>query len=155
MGKKCFEHTDALYVQKSVYRTEDKPLHRTIGSLELVGTFKARLVPTPLHWTGTSTADQVLRAPSSLTSNVSKDRASTTWMKLSSEDQGHSTWRFLTWCPPLAHRLGALCVHEVWWSTHFQGAQPQAFISTVQLGASLFPTVLQKFTWKIKSSALI
>jgi len=49
MGKKCFEHTDALYVQKSVYRTEDKPLHRTIGSLELVGTFKARLVPTPLH----------------------------------------------------------------------------------------------------------
>ena len=29
--------------------------------------------PTPLHWTGTPTADQVLRAPSSLLLGVSKD----------------------------------------------------------------------------------
>lgn len=65
------------------------------------------------------------------------------------------------WSTPLACRLQALWVcarRKNWLGTqilHFQEVQPQSFIGARQLEASLFSTALQKFSQKIKCSAII
>ena len=58
--------------------------HRNIELFELEGTFKGHLVQLPCNEQGCLQLDQVLRALSSLTVNVSKDGASTTCV--------HYTW---------------------------------------------------------------
>ena len=76
-------HTVPIQISQREHLTKDaskqtpKP-HRIIQSFELEGTLKGHLAQLPCNKQGCLQLHKVLRAPSSLTLHVSKDRVSTT-----------------------------------------------------------------------------